>query len=100
MAASESSSDVLPQPNGVPEASATPPIAHPPKPMALTRMPVRPSSRYCMFGFDCRTGGARFLAPVSLSRSADRSSALREELQANEPDLFHGVDRLQCHERL
>ena len=45
IAASDSSSFVRPQPNGVPEASAAPPMAQPPNPMSETVMPVLPSFR-------------------------------------------------------
>jgi hypothetical protein len=45
IAASDSSSLVRPQPNGVPEASAGPPMAQPPKPISLTVRPVLPSLR-------------------------------------------------------
>src|SRR3954447_8577080 len=48
MAASESSSVVRPHPSGAPEASEGPPMAHAPKPIALTLIPVFPSSRYCI----------------------------------------------------
>src|SRR3954468_24522896 len=48
MAARESSSVVRPHPSGAPEASDGPPMAHAPKPIALTLIPVFPSSRYCI----------------------------------------------------
>src|SRR5581483_10206583 len=48
IAASDSSSEVCPHPSGVPDASVAPPMAQAPKPMALTLIPVRPSSRYCI----------------------------------------------------
>src|SRR5437660_6310406 len=48
MAASDSSSVVRPQPSGAPEASDGPPMAQAPKPIALTLIPVFPSSRYCI----------------------------------------------------
>src|SRR5436305_13692692 len=48
MAARESSSVVRPQPSGAPEASDGPPMAHAPKPTALTLIPVFPSSLYCI----------------------------------------------------
>src|SRR5437016_4183342 len=77
MAASDSSSEVRPHPSGAPEASLAPPMAQAPKPIALTLMPVRPSSRYCI-GNDCTDA----------------------ELQPHQSDLFDRVDRAERGHRL
>src|SRR6267142_542243 len=89
MAASESSSVVRPQPSGAPEASDGPPMAHAPKPTALTLIPVFPSSRYCiamdsksLLGLECDVDDVRVVVVHRAGGTIDHETSGAEKAYA------------------